>query len=156
MVKLLLDKGADINAKSLGMTPLHRAAAMGQRDVCELLLKRGMNVDAKDHKGDTPLEYASGTVKRNVAELLITKGANVNARGKHGMTPLHEAAYKAHLDVIALLIAMGAEVNAVDEMGRTPLDLANKVASWQDEEEKEKAADFLGKNGAKAGKDVKI
>ena len=115
-----------------------------------------MNVDAKDHKGDTPLEYASGTGKRNVAELLITKGANVNARGKHGMTPLHEAATKAHLDVIALLIAMGAEVNAVDEMGRPPLDLVNKVASWQDEEEKEKAADFLGKNGAKAGKDVKI
>ena len=115
-----------------------------------------MNVDAKDHKGDTPLEYASGTGKRNVAELLITKGANVNARGKHGMTPLHEAAYKAHLDVIALLIAMGAEVNAVDEMGRTPLDLANKVASWQDEEEKKEAADLLRKNGAKAAKDIKI
>ena len=43
-VRLLLDQGADVNAKGiLGDTPLHRAAKEGKKDVAELLIPHARN-----------------------------------------------------------------------------------------------------------------
>ncbi len=48
-MKLLVAKGADINAKDYnGTTPLHEAAWSGHKDVVELLVDNGANVSAKD------------------------------------------------------------------------------------------------------------
>ncbi len=68
-VELLIDNGADVNAKSnLGNTPLHRVAMQ----------------DVKEVSGGTQLKH--------IAELLIAKGAVLSARNKDGKTPL-EVAY---------------------------------------------------------------
>jgi len=49
VVKLMVAKGADINAKDYnGTTPLHEAAWSGHKDVVELLVDNGANVSAKD------------------------------------------------------------------------------------------------------------
>src|SRR5947208_14345031 len=48
-VKALLDKGADVNAKSeIGITALWIAATKGHRDVVELLLAARADVNARD------------------------------------------------------------------------------------------------------------
>jgi ankyrin repeat protein len=45
MAALLLDRGADIDARDdSGATPLYNAASWGRRDVVELLLARGADV----------------------------------------------------------------------------------------------------------------
>jgi ankyrin repeat protein len=94
VVKLLLDKGADINAVSknrLTATPLQGAAAM-------------RNVD--------------------LARLLIGRGANVNCRGEEGTSPLHEAAGNGDIELAKLLLAGGADVKAKDDKAKTPLAIA--------------------------------
>ena len=60
IVKLLLEKGADINAKdNRGYTPLSEASIYGQLEVAKLLLEKGANVNAKDNDGVTCLLYTS-------------------------------------------------------------------------------------------------
>ena len=68
MMRLLLENGADINAKAMYLvldkvevpgTALHIAAVRGYKDAVHLLLKKGAEVNAKDHLGYTPLERAA-------------------------------------------------------------------------------------------------
>ena len=59
VVALLLDRGADIYARStIGSTPLHFAAAYNTPEVVALLLDRGAPFDALDNGDFTPLDYA--------------------------------------------------------------------------------------------------
>jgi len=52
IVKLLLEKGADVNAKdNRGYTALSQASKYGQLEVAKLLLKKGANVNAKEDWG---------------------------------------------------------------------------------------------------------
>jgi ankyrin repeat protein len=59
-VRLLLDKGVDVNAAepSRGQNALMWAAAEGHPDVVDLLIKRGANVKAASKSGFTPLVFA--------------------------------------------------------------------------------------------------
>ncbi|HYL85379.1 MAG TPA: ankyrin repeat domain-containing protein, partial [Candidatus Angelobacter sp.] len=42
-----------------GQTPLHLAACWGRKDIAELLLASGADVNPKDNTGATPLYYAT-------------------------------------------------------------------------------------------------
>lgn len=67
VVKLLIDRGADVNAKdSAGRTALMLVAEEGigttsgkQSDVARLLLSNGVNVNVRDNNGDTALMRAT-------------------------------------------------------------------------------------------------
>ena len=113
-----------VNAKAgyLMDTPLFSAVGSGHKDVVELLLSKGAEVNAKNRDGWTPLHEAASSGQKDVVELLLSKGAEVNAKVKDGRTPLHEAAYADRKkEVVELLLSKGAEVNAKDDEGRTPL-----------------------------------
>ena len=62
-VKLLLDLGADVHAKTLKLeeTAMHGAATGGVNAVVEILYEHGASLDAKDKDGTTPLMIADGT-----------------------------------------------------------------------------------------------
>lgn len=58
-VKKLIDMGADINAKSNGLTPLMYAAKYNRIEILNLLIEKGVNLKAKDSKkGFTALKFA--------------------------------------------------------------------------------------------------
>jgi len=79
-----LAAGADVNAKDIvGKTPLHWAAGNEGRQVAELLIANGADVNAQSEMG-TPLHFAAAFGHKEIAELLIAKGAGVNAKSDDG------------------------------------------------------------------------
>lgn len=95
LIKILLQKGADINAKTtLGSTPFHY--------LCD------------------NLHYDNITNET----LLIEKGADINAIDEFGMTPLLMAVYNQDIAIVDLLLSKNCNVNCVDIYGETPLSLA--------------------------------
>ena len=56
-VKQHLATGSDVNVKNkFGLTPMHKAARFGQKEVVELLIAKGADVNAKNDDGVTPLD----------------------------------------------------------------------------------------------------
>lgn len=56
IVKMLLDKGVDFNAKDkVEWTALHRAAYAGHHEIIKLLIENGADPNLKDDAGRTPL-----------------------------------------------------------------------------------------------------
>ena len=121
-VKKHLDMGTDVNEKDdLQMTPLLYADT---KEIAELLIAKGADVDGMGVQGMTPLNMAASAGHAGIAELLISKGANVNAKDEDGWTPLLFAAFQGHKEFAELLISKGADVNAKNDDGETPLDRA--------------------------------
>ena len=76
-MKLLLDRGADINVKDkYGKTALHLAASCGYKAKAQLLLDRGADISATDNDSLTALQIAVKQGNQEVAEILR------NYRGK--------------------------------------------------------------------------
>ena len=69
-VKEFLAADADVNAKRYGWTPLCEAAINGHKEIAELLIANGADVNAKDDRGWTPLHLAASGGHKEIAELL--------------------------------------------------------------------------------------
>ena len=71
------------DCRTKGETPLHRAAAFGDEESIELLLRAGAQLDAKDMHGDTALSWASWYARPTAILVLLCYGEfRVNARRK--------------------------------------------------------------------------
>lgn len=72
VVKLLIDAGADVDARSeKGTTALMLAAKNSKGvDVINLLLEKGADVNARDDKGNTALTYATNKDSEVQAEII--------------------------------------------------------------------------------------
>ena len=59
-IQALLDAGMDVNAKDNndGWIPLHYAAYNGRKEIAELLISQGADMNANDVGGRTPLDLA--------------------------------------------------------------------------------------------------
>jgi len=114
-VRLLLDKGADVNAASvLGRQAIHIAAASDNGgEIVPLLMKRGADPKARDARNNTTLLLAALADNLPLVRMLIDQGIDVNAAGKNReWTPLMAAAGLNNLDAVQLLLAKGANPNA--------------------------------------------
>lgn len=151
-VKVIIEEGADVNAKdSDGSTALMWAAWRNELDAAKLLIQSGADVNAKDGKAVTALMYASEKNSHHVAKLLIEKGADINEKNHKGETALMWAAWRDSPDVTTLLLEQGADVNVKDNNGWTALIYALTHSSLDVVKLMiEKGADVNAKN--KAGK----
>jgi ankyrin repeat protein len=108
-----------------GLRALHVAAAYGQQDCLEALLRAGGICDAVDKVGATPLVWVLANDNVACAEDLIKAGANINWRGgPKQLTFMHDAAYNGAHNSVKLLLAKGLAVDVVDKDGVTPLAYA--------------------------------
>ena len=125
LVKALLSKGADIEAKDLKKkTALHKAARFGHEQVTRLLIEHRVEVDAKNYADRTPLHIASFYGNERIVEILLQNHANPNARNCDQETPLHRAAMWGKSKVIEVLLNYGADKELKDYDNRTPLEVA--------------------------------
>jgi ankyrin repeat protein len=87
----LLERGADpFGADERERTPLHLAAANGQRALLEALLARGCDPNTRDANGRTPLFAAleHGADALPLVRALVAHGADAEATDASGETPL--------------------------------------------------------------------
>jgi ankyrin repeat protein len=104
LVKLLIEKGSDVNYKNInGLTPLMEAAKMGQKEVVEYLINKGARVNEVSKKGWSALMWAVDRNKPEVVKLLIEKGADVNIKDIDGNTAISIAKIKKNEQLISLL-----------------------------------------------------
>jgi len=83
-VKQHLDTGKDVNAKNRdGVTPLHYAAWDAHKEIAELLIANGADVNAKaDEFSYTPLDSAIANDRTETADLLRKHGGKTRAELK--------------------------------------------------------------------------
>jgi ankyrin repeat protein len=117
IVKVLIDHGADINAKNYhGETPLMLAFRHLDDPVTEYVTS-GFPTGTKwfmKHQSEE-------TIK-----LLLERGADVNVTSKSPgqVTPLHQAVYRGNKELTKLILDRGGNINAPDHVGDTPLHYA--------------------------------
>ena len=138
-VRVLLKESGDssVNLKDkYGRTPLFYAVS---REMAELLVVSGADIDTKAPDGDTPLINACSYDLKDVAEFLISMGADINARNNDGLTSLHVT---GDFGIAELLITKDADINARAMDGKTPL-------KWAEEDGNAKMAELIRAHGGK-------
>lgn len=70
-MRLLSEHGANLNAKVLQTTALHRAAAAGDEAILATLLELGASPNERDGRGKTPREVAEAKGNAACMRLLL-------------------------------------------------------------------------------------
>jgi len=121
---------SDNQAVDVVIVPLFEAAAAGQYDKMEKLLKNGESPNVIDNDGNCPLAFAvwNGTYLANqkCIELLLQHQADVRLRNRAGQPPLLQTIkidYKdLRMKIIGKLIKFGANINEKDLKSYTLLE----------------------------------
>jgi ankyrin repeat protein len=145
IVTLLLDRGADIDAKrNDGRTAYALAILGGQKEIAALLKSRGASTDlsALDQFVEASASGGqAGTAAPGIAAIpeyehlvphlaavhntaavrgLLAAGLPINARGEHGGTALHWACWKGYADLVKLLLDHHAALDIKDHSFHAP------------------------------------
>ncbi|XP_046795810.1 poly [ADP-ribose] polymerase tankyrase-1 isoform X2 [Gallus gallus] len=111
-------------------TALHCAVAAvhpKRKQVTELLLRKGANVNEKNKDFMTPLHVAAEKAHNDVMEVLHKHGAKMNALDTLGQTALHRAALAGHLQTCRLLLNYGSDPSIISLQGFTAAQIGNEA-----------------------------
>ena len=121
-VKLLLEKGADVNlADKYDRTPLHFAASSDNLELVKYLVEQGADVNAKDNEESSVLHEAAFSRNLELVKYLVEQGADINAKDDEGSSILHRAAHSGSLELVQWLIQQGFDVNTKRNDGHSIL-----------------------------------
>ena len=135
-VRVLVDKGANVNQPTRYKTALMYAAGEGYADVVSLLLAKGAEVHVITDEGNALMEAVRGGHVETM-KLLLAAGADVKAVYRTGELALMMAArqrsyrtpaVEPNAEVVGLLLAHGADPNVKNRWGETALMFANTAA----------------------------
>ena len=135
IVRLLIDRGADIHARTAvwdqlentagntnpsgnfrmshgGSTPLLFAARQGDVETAQALVEAGADVNDTAAAGTSALVVAAHSGHGRLARYFLEQGADPNAAAA-GYTALHAAVLRSQVDLVGALLAHGADANAV-------------------------------------------
>jgi ankyrin repeat protein len=122
-VRLLLNRGADVNVTSIpGRTPLLVATMNNpSADVVKLLIAHGADPRAADKLQANALHTAAVAADVETLRVLLDAKVDVNARDAADFTPLMVAVANGSVDAVKLLLSRGARVNDVSGLGEVIL-----------------------------------
>ena len=114
-VKQCLDKDSSLaNAEKNDETPLHQAAAKGDRAMAKLLLGYGADVNGHSEGFKwRPIVHAAWQNHIDMVKLLIQHGADVRRTGGQ---PIHYAGQRRHKEICRILV----EAGAIDDLTQPP------------------------------------
>ncbi|MCI5968279.1 ankyrin repeat domain-containing protein [Helicobacter sp.] len=99
-------------------------ARNNQCDDLEVMIKAGLNVNLKTHKGDSLLMLAAYHNALETAQMLLENGARVDEKNDRGQTPLAGVCFKGYLPMCKLLVENGANIDENNGLGMTPYSFA--------------------------------
>lgn len=122
LVKELLDGGADVSMVANDQekeTPLHLAAARGDKELVDLLLTYHPKANALDANQRTPLLRAMDPVIRTeIVTALVTVGVDLNLEDKNGNSPASLAIQALNPEVFLILFNARADMTKLDKAQR--------------------------------------
>uniref|UniRef100_A0A3Q3R810 Euchromatic histone-lysine N-methyltransferase 1b n=1 Tax=Monopterus albus TaxID=43700 RepID=A0A3Q3R810_MONAL len=124
-VLLMLVDGIDPNFKMESQnkrTPLHAAAEGGYKDICDMLVQAGANLDMCDEDQRTPLMEACENNHMDTVLYLLRAGASAMHKDVEGFTCLHLAAKSGQYKIVEHLLSTGLiNINCQDDGGWTAM-----------------------------------
>ncbi|XP_018429849.1 PREDICTED: NF-kappa-B inhibitor epsilon-like [Nanorana parkeri] len=112
----------------LYQSALHLAVYLDQQEVVEALLRKDVNLELQDRKGDTALHLACENQHLDCARVLLRgpRGPqNLRLQNWKGLTCLHIATMKKNVHLVSLLLDNGSDINSQEgTSGKTALHLA--------------------------------
>lgn len=133
ILKMLSERYLPLDvAANNGVTPLHMAALIGDKELVKWLLQKHCDpnkvwvLSTESQISATPLGLVIPGKDLGLAYDLIKAGANVNSPqvGLKGFTALHLAVATSSFEMVRLMLTNKADVNARTYEGYTPLWLA--------------------------------
>lgn len=145
MLKVMLDKGADVNLTQdapadAGNTPLHIACIYGRAEAARLLMERGADDTLQNVAGETPAHLAvmkkkfGGDLQAKERVGVLEALAHVDLERNDGRTPLMLLQYldiNSVMEVMPVLLEKGADAGHADAAGNTPLHVATQQNSYK-------------------------
>jgi ankyrin repeat protein len=126
-VKLLLERGSDVNARDVdGLSALHAAVFSGSVETVKILIGNGSEIDAgSSDSGITPLLLAAHVGYLPIVQELVNSGADFNIRDKDGDNALMTSTISGNVDVACWLIQNVSHTDIKpNKAGHTPLTQA--------------------------------
>lgn len=107
-----------------GVTALWAACCWGYREIVQLLIRAGADVNAASDDNSTPMEIAAFTGHCEIMELLYSHGADVNMRNNQHCSPLMAAANTNQVVAVIFLLEHNADVSLRNAQGYTVFHVA--------------------------------
>jgi ankyrin repeat protein len=127
-VWLLQSHGVNTADMQNGYTPLDLALfANKHKEIVDLLLAKGADVNAQASSGASPLFWAVVRDQKDDVLTLLAHGANVNLADAYGETALDVALQAQYGTLIPILVDHGADVNAKGQDLKRPIDYASQM-----------------------------
>ena len=146
IISILINEGADVNARDNRGTPIiYSAASTNNPRAISILERAGADVNSISvHNNGTAIHIASHYGWDDVIDRLIEYGAAADRKDAQGETPLHKASASGWPSTVAKLIGYGLSINDTNKFDETPLHRASFFGSYR-------AISELMRHGAAAG-----
>ena len=117
-------KGAVDVEDILGNSALFMALQAGRKNVCEVLLKAGADINKVDKFDGGILKYIVQNMKNEYLDYAIEKGADLDQADQHGKTPVMHATDAFNTAAVKKLVTAGAEWKKENKYGQNALHYA--------------------------------
>ncbi|KAF7506301.1 hypothetical protein GJ744_011874 [Endocarpon pusillum] len=111
-VKILLDRGADINIQGgVYGNALKAAASQGNEQLVKILLDRGADINIQGGVYGNALQAAASQENEQIVKILLDHGADINIQGGVYGNALQAAASQGDEQIMKILLDRGADIN---------------------------------------------
>lgn len=128
-LKALLDSGVvDVAMEDLaGFTALHHAVYAGHKEVVDILVAAGAELNTTDSNGRSLLHIGAISGQHELLEYLLSKGLDLTLCDNDGWTALHRAACEANQEAFDILLQANGNQFSLPHSTTNPLTLHRVV-----------------------------